>query len=59
MSEWWNEEVGRVVDEREDTEHIEWLRNGQPKLQRERRTGDGESDWGMISRVTKRCFGKR
>ena len=22
-------------------------------------TGDGESDWGMISRVTKRCFGKR
>ena len=24
-----------------------------------RRTEDGESDWGMISRVTKRCFGKR
>ena len=22
-------------------------------------TGDGESDWGMISRVTKRCFEKR
>ena len=21
-------------------------------------TDDGESDWGMISRVTKRCFGK-
>ena len=20
---------------------------------------DGESDWGIISRVTKRCFGKR
>ena len=29
------------------------------KLQKEWRTGDGESDWGMISRVTKRCFGKR
>ena len=26
---------------------------------KEWRTGDGESDWGMISRVTKRCFGKR
>ena len=23
------------------------------------RTGDGESDWGMISRVTKKFFGKR
>ena len=22
-------------------------------------TDDGESDWGMILRVTKRCFGKR
>ena len=22
-------------------------------------TGDGESDWGMIPRATKRCFGKR
>ena len=29
------------------------------KLQNEWRTSDGESDWGMISRVTKRCFGKR
>ena len=32
---------------------------GHKKLQKEWRTGDGESDWGMISRVTKRCFGKR
>ena len=23
------------------------------------RTGDGERDWGMISRLTKKCFGKR
>ena len=27
-------------------------------VQNEWRTGDGESDWGMISRATKRCFGK-
>ena len=29
------------------------------KLEKEFRTGyrDGESDWGMISRVIKRCFG--
>ena len=26
----------------------------EPKLQKEWRTGDGESDWLMISRVTKR-----
>ena len=26
-------------------------------MQKEWRTGDGESDWGMISRVTKICFG--
>ena len=74
-SEWWNEEVGRAVAEmrrafgngsREeiglpmtDTGRREWLRNWQSKLQKEWRTGDGESDWGMISRVTKRCFGKR
>ena len=24
-----------------------------------KKNGDGESDWGIISRVTKRCFGKR
>ena len=26
---------------------------------KEWRTGDGESNWGMILRETKRCFGKR
>ena len=31
----------------------------QSKLQKEWRTGDGESDWGMISMVPKRCFGKK
>ena len=29
------------------------------KFAKEWRTGEGEIDWGMISRVTKRCFGKR
>ena len=42
-----------------DTGHRGWLRNGQFKLQKECRTGDGESDCGMMSRVTKSCFGKR
>ena len=42
----------------------EWLQrrdgNGQLKLQKEKEwwTGDGESDLGMISRITKRCLGK-
>ena len=29
------------------------------KVEKEWRSGDGESDWGMISRGTKGCFGKR
>ena len=35
-----------------DTGRREWLRNWQSKLQKEWRTGEGESDLGMISRVT-------
>ena len=53
--------MGRAVAEKRRT-FEEWLqrrdrvtydRNWQSKLQKEWRTGDGESDWGMISRVTK------
>ena len=72
--EWWNEEVGRAVAvkrrafeewfQKRDTVTYDRYRaqrvavKCQSKLQREWRTGDGESDQGMISRVTKRCFGK-
>ena len=50
------EEIGLSMT---DIGHREWLYNRQSKLQKEWRTGDEERDWGMISRVTKRCFGKR
>ena len=75
LSEWWNEEVGRDVAEKrrafeEWLQRIDRVTYDRyraqrvavklaVKLQKEWRTGDGESDWGMISRVTKRCFGKR
>ena len=47
------EEIGLPMA---DTGHRE---NGQSKVQKEWRTGEGESDSGMISKVTKRCFEKR
>ena len=47
------EEIGLLMT---DTGYKEWLRNVQSKLQNELRTGDGESNWGMISRVIKICF---
>ena len=49
------EEMGLLVT---DTDHREWLLNRQLKLQKDWWTDDGESDCGMFSRVTKRCFGK-
>ena len=74
-SEWWNEKVGRAVAEkrrafeewlqRRDRVTYDRYRAQRMavklavKLQKEWRTGDGESDLGIISRVTKRCFGKR
>ena len=73
--EWWNEEVGRAVAkkrrafeewlQRRDRVTYDRYRAHRvavklaAKLQKEWPTGEGESDWGMISRVTKRCFGKR
>ena len=69
-SKWWNEEVGRAVAKKRRA-FGEWLqRRDKVTFDRYRaqrvavqaakwRTGDGESDWGMISRVTKRCFGNR
>ena len=73
-SEWWNKEVGKAVAEkrrafdewlqRRDKVTYDRYRAQRVavklavKLQKEWRTGDEESDWGMISRVTKRCFGK-
>ena len=74
-SEWWNEEVGRAVAEkrrafeewlqRRDrvTYDRYWAQRVAVKLAvqaaKRRRTSNGESDWGMISMVTKRCSGKR
>ena len=74
-SEWWNEEVSRVVAEKRRA-FDEWLqRRDKATYDRYRaqrvavkqavqaakkwRTGHGESDLGMISRAAKRCFGKR
>ena len=75
-SEWWNEEVRRVVAKKRRA-FEEWLQRRdrvtydryraqkvavklavQAAKKKEWQTGDGESDCGMISRVTKRCFGK-
>ena len=62
-SEWWNEVVGWAVAEkrrafeewlqRRDrvTYDREWLWNGQFKLQKEWWTGNGESNFGMISSI--------
>ena len=74
-SKWWNEDVGRAVAkkrrafeewlQRRDRVTYDRYRAQRVvvklavKLQKEWRTGDRESDWEMISRVTKRCFGKR
>ena len=74
-SEWCNEEVGRAVAEkrrafkewlqRRDrvTYYRYWAQRVAVKLAvqaaKKCRTCDGESDWGMISKITKRCFGKR
>ena len=63
-SEWLNEEVGGATTKKRTFEEWlqrrdivindkEWLWNGQLKFQKELRTGNGESDWGMISRVKK------
>ena len=49
------EEIGLPMT---DTGHRECLGNGQLKLQKIS-PFDGESDWEIISRVTKRCLGKR
>ena len=71
-SEWWNEEVGIAVAEKRRA-FEKWLQrrdNDRYRAQRvavklavqaakKWRTGDGESHWRMISRVTKICFGKR
>ena len=74
-SEWCNEEVGSDVAEKrrafeEWLQRRDRVTNDRYRAQRvavklavqaakEWRTGDGKSDWGMISRVTKRCFGNR
>ena len=69
-SECWNEEVGKAGAEKRRA-FEEWLQRRNrvtydryrvqrvAKLQKEWQTGDGESNWGMISMATKRCFGKR
>ena len=59
-SEWWNEEVGgavtekridRVINDRYQAQRVavKWVVKLPKKL-----TGDEESNWGMISRVTKK-----
>ena len=74
-SEWWNEEVGRAMAEKRRTfeewlqrrDRVTYDRYLAQRVavklavQAVKRMADcdGESDWGMISRVTKRCFGKR
>ena len=73
-SEWWNEEEGEVVAEkRRDFEEWLQRRDRATydryraqrvvvkravKVEKEWRSGDGESDWGMISGIIK-CFGTR
>ena len=68
-SEWWNEEVRRAVDEKRKAFEEWLQKRGSvtydrsraqrvavklaSKLEKEWRTGDGESDWRMISRGTK------
>ena len=47
------EEIGFPMT---DTGHREWLGNGPLKLQKEWQNGNGESDWGMILRVTKKMI---
>ena len=74
-SEWWNDEVGRAVAEKrrafEEWLHrrarVTYDRYRAQRVavklavQAAKRMADrnGESDWGMISRVTKRCFVNR
>ena len=74
-SELWNEEVGRSVAEKRRAFEEWLQRRDRVTYDRYRGqrvavklavqaakkwlTGDGESDWGMISRVTKICLGKR
>ena len=74
-SEWWNQEVGRAVAEKRRAVEEWLQRRDRVTYDRYRArsvvaklavlvanewwTSDGESDWGMISRVTKICFGKR
>ena len=47
------EEIGLPMT---DTEHKEWLWNGQSKLAKAWRTGNGETYLGIILRVIKICF---
>ena len=56
--EGWLQRRDRVTYDRYRAQRVV-LKLAQSKLQKEWRTGDGESDWGMISMVTKKCFGKR
>ena len=74
-SEWWNEEVGRAVAEKRRAFEEWFQRRDRVTYDRYRAQGVAvklavqaakrmadrrwESDWGMTSRVTKRCFGKR
>ena len=74
-SEWWNEELGRTVAEKRKAFEVWLQRRDRVTYDRYRaqrvvvklavqaakewRTGDGGGDWGMISRVSKICFGER
>ena len=74
-SEWWNEEVNRAVAEksrafeewlqRRDRVTFDRYRahsgceTGSPSCEKNGGPVMGRAIWGMISRITKRCFGKR
>ena len=54
----WLQRRDRVIYDRYRAQRVVVKRAVQV-AKKEWRTGDGKSDWGMISRVTKICFGKR
>ena len=54
----WLQRRDRVIYDRYRAQRVVVKRAVQV-AKKEQRTGDGKSDWGMISRVIKICFGKR
>ena len=56
----WLQKRNRVTDDRDRAQRVHMVvKRAVRGLKKDRRTSNGESDWGMISRVTKRCFGNR